>query len=62
MMNCLQMVPPNPKQILNLTVNREKTLCMSHRLEPPHLAFFFSGVLVGDLRSIVLVLTGAMGD
>jgi len=46
MMNRLQVVPTNPKEILNLTVDRQKTLSMSHRLEPPHLAFLFSRVLV----------------
>ena len=57
-----EVVTANPKQILNQTVHRKETLGLSHRLELPHLAHPLSSVLVRDLRPVVLILTGLMGN
>ena len=59
-MNGLQMMPTDSKQVLNRTLDREKTLCMFYRFEPSHLAFFLTRWLMQDFSPVVFVLTGAM--
>ena len=39
-------MPPEPKEIVNGTVNREKPLGVARRLKPAHLAFLLSGWLM----------------
>ena len=59
-MNGLQMMTTDSKQVLNRTVDREKTLSLYYRLEPSPLAFFLTRWLMRGFSPVVLVLTGAM--
>ena len=59
-MNRFQVVATDPEQILNLTMDRQQSLGVGNRFESANLAFFLTGVLVGDLYSVVLVLTSPM--
>ncbi len=58
-MNCPQMVPTYPEQILNRTVDREESLSLLDRFEPSHLPLLFSGVLVRNFSPAILILTGS---
>jgi hypothetical protein len=60
MMNGLEMMTTDSEQVLNRTVNREKTLSLPHRFEPSHLPLLFTSVLMGDFCPIVFVLAGSM--
>ena len=57
-----QQVTSNTEEILNESVHRQEALRVSGRLEAPHLALTLSGRLMRDLRSIVLVLLGAVDN
>ena len=59
-MNGLQMMTTDSEQVLNGTVNGEKTLSLYYRLEPSPLAFFLTRWLMRGFSPVVLVLTGAM--
>ena len=59
-MNCLEMVPTNPEQILNGTVDRKESLNLLDRLESSHLPLLFLFVLVRNFSPVVLILTGFM--
>ena len=59
-MNGLQVMTTDSKQVLNWTVNGEKTLSLHYRFEPSHLAFFLRRWLMRGFSPVVLVLTGAM--
>ena len=48
-MNRFQVVATDPEQILNLTMDRQQSLGVGNRFESANLAFFLTGVLVGDL-------------
>jgi hypothetical protein len=60
MVHCLEMMPCNSEQIVNHTVDRQKSLKLCRRFEAPHLAFLLPGVLVGDFGTVILVLPGSM--
>ena len=60
MMVRFQMMTTDSKQVLDRTVNGEKTLSLYYRLEPSHLAFFLPRWLMRGFSPVVLVLTGAM--
>ncbi len=60
MVNCFEVVPTDSEQVLNRTVNREKTLSLPHRFEPSHLPLLFTSVLMGDFCPIVFVLVCSM--
>ena len=59
-MNSFEMIPANPKQILNLTVDSKESLSLLDRLEPSHLSLLFPGMLMRDFSSVVLILTRSM--
>jgi hypothetical protein len=48
------------KEIANDPVHRQETLRVSAGFEPPHLSLALAGRLMGDFRSIVLVLLRAV--
>ena len=48
MMNGLKMMTTDSEQVLDGTVNREKTLSLCHGFEPSHLPLLFTSVLMGD--------------
>ena len=62
MVNGSEQMASNPKEILNESVHREKPLCVGDGREPAHLPFALPHGLMGDLRSIVLVLPRAVHD
>ena len=55
-----QQVTSHTEKILNESVHRQEALRVSGRLEASHLALALSGRLMRNLRSIVLVLLGAV--
>ena len=57
-MNRLEPMACDPECVLNCSMDREKTLRLRFRLEPPHLALSLSGALVGRFGPAVLVLPG----
>ena len=61
-MNCFEMVPANSEQILNLTVDSKKSLSLLDRVEPSHLPFLLSSMLMRDFSPVVLILTRSMLD
>ncbi len=52
----------DPKQILYGTVHRQETLRVPDGFEPPHLSLALPCRLMGDFRSVVLVLLRAVYD
>ena len=62
MMNGLKMMTTDSEQVLDGTVNREKTLSLCHGFEPSHLPLLFTSVLMGDFSPVVLVLTSAIDN
>jgi hypothetical protein len=59
-MSGLQMMTTYSEQVLNGTVNGEKTLGLCNRFEPPHLPLLFTSVLMGHFGPIVFVLACSM--
>ena len=59
-MNSFEMISAYPKQILSLAVDSQQALGLGNRFEAANLTFLLSCVLVRDLSSVVLVLTGPM--
>ncbi len=57
---CPQEVTSDAEEILDDSVHREKSLRLSRGLKPSHLSLALACRLVGDVRPIVLVLTGSM--
>ena len=55
-------MPPEPKEIVNGSVNREKPLGVARRLKPAPLAFLLSRRLMGHFCSIVGSFVLAVGD
>ncbi len=55
-----EQVTPDTEEIEHESVYRQEALRMSDGFEPPHLTLPLSGGLMGDLRSIVLVLPGTV--
>jgi 23S rRNA-/tRNA-specific pseudouridylate synthase len=55
-----QQVAADTKEIRNESVDREKTLRVRGGFEPSHLSLALPRGLMGDLRSIVFVLPGAV--
>ena len=62
MMVRLEAVACDSEYVVNGAEDREKALELRQWLESTHLTFSLPGVLVGDLRPIVLVGTGSMGN
>ena len=61
-MDRFEMMTCNSEQVVNRTVDREKSLNLCRRFEATHLAFLLPGVLVGDFRSVIFVWPGSVGD
>ena len=55
-----QQVAADTKEILNESVDREKTLRVRGGFEPPHLSLALPRGLIRNLRSIVFVLPRAV--
>ncbi len=53
-------VASNPKEIIDRTVDGEKTLDVAGRFEAPHLPFALARRLMRDLSAVVGVLLGAV--
>ena len=47
---CAHQMPPEPKEIINRTVHREKPLDVAWGFEPPHLALSLASGLLGRLQ------------
>ena len=50
------------KQIVHLTMNAEKKLSLTGCLEPSHLPFLLTRVLMRDFRQVVGIVVLAVGD
>ena len=61
-MDRLHQVASNLKEIIDRSVDGEKTLGVAGRFEAPHLAFALAGRLVGDFGAIVCILRGVVLD
>ena len=46
-------MPPNPKQVLDYSLNREESLRLTGRFELAHLSLSLAGWLVGDFGPVV---------
>ena len=56
MIRCTKQMPAVAEQVVHPSVNREETLGLMQRLEPPHLSLPLPGPLMGHFRPIIGVL------
>ena len=57
-MSGFEEIPTQPEQVLNLTMDSQQALGVGKRFESANLALLLTSVLVRDLSSVVLILTG----
>ena len=55
-------VPPTAKMIRHLPMRGQKSLCMLHRLEPPHSTFPLPGRLMGVFGAVIQSSASAVFD
>ena len=59
-MSGFEEIPTHPEQVLNLTMDSQQALGLGNRFKSANLALLLTSVLVRDLSSVVLILTGPM--
>ena len=62
MMNRLEMVTTQSEQVLDSAMDHEEALRLTNRFELSHLSFLLSCRLMGDLGTVVLILTSPVND